>query len=721
MITQITINNVASFSKQTSLSTNKKVNLIYGLNGTGKSTISNYLSNINDPMYADCSISGLDSSCNVCVYNQKFVDNNFYASDELKGIFTLAKQNTEAEKNIATITNSIKSLDAEKTQLSSEKIELEFDKEKLLDSIRNDVWKIKQTYSGGDRVLEYCFDNLKRKENLYTYLLSIPKPDSEPEFTIATLKKEVEAIADDTSKVLDELEMINVNDNNVINNPIWGKIIVGNSNSTLSDVVEKLNNSDWIKIGTRFIDLSTDREQTCPFCQEKTITPNFIKNLKMLFDKSYDEDMARLNQLYAIYSKLLDGLADYEIVPDNKLYSELLKTLKLKQKELHLIYDKNKKIILQKINQPSIIVQPSGIEQLIADMNDIITEINKVIQIFNEKIKNKEKTLTSIKKQFWLLMRWKYTQSIESSNKNITAKGNLIKDCEKKLVEIEDKINNLKTQLKNEQSKTINISEAVDNIKAGLIDLGIDSFTIENYKDNFYKLVRPGKTEKTFATLSEGEKMIISFLYFVEMCKGKMDIANTATKKIVVIDDPISSLSHIYVFNISQLIKNYFTNPNSEYEQVFILTHSLYFFYDLTFMKSDDREEYQNLYRLIKNENGSRIAPMKYAEIQNDYHSYWQVVKDPDQPPALIANCMRNIIEYFFGFVEKYELSSVFQKEPLKDNKYQAFYRYVNRESHSFAQNVFDIKEFDYDAFKEAFKLIFEQTGYDAHYKKMIK
>ncbi|EMM97691.1 AAA domain protein [Leptospira interrogans serovar Zanoni str. LT2156] len=72
--------------------------------------------------------------------------------------------------------------------------------------------------------------------------------------------------------------------------------------------------------------------------------------------------------------------------------------------------------------------------------------------------------------------------------------------------------------------------------------------------------------------------MIISFLYFIELCKGKISTTSIVTKKIIIIDDPISSLSHIYVFNIGQLIKKYFTNPNSDYEQIFILTHSLYFF-----------------------------------------------------------------------------------------------------------------------------------------------
>jgi hypothetical protein len=57
----------------------------------------------------------------------------------------------------------------------------------------------------------------------------------------------------------------------------------------------------------------------------------------------------------------------------------------------------------------------------------------------------------------------------------------------------------------------------------------------------------------------------------------------------------------------------------------------------------------------------------------------------------------------------------------LQGVRHQAFCRYVNRESHSIAQNVFDLKEFDYAAFCEGLRLVFEGTGYAEHYQEMMK
>lgn len=45
----------------------------------------------------------------------------------------------------------------------------------------------------------------------------------------------------------------------------------------------------------------------------------------------------------------------------------------------------------------------------------------------------------------------------------------------------------------------------------------------------------------------------------------------------------------------------------------------------------------------------------------------------------------------------------------------------MNRESHSLGQNIFDFKEFDYASFRDAFRLVFEENGYSAHYFEMMK
>jgi wobble nucleotide-excising tRNase len=278
----------------------------------------------------------------------------------------------------------------------------------------------------------------------------------------------------------------------------------------------------------------------------------------------------------------------------------------------------------------------------------------------------------------------------------------------------------LELRIAETQKSTVNIDVAIRKINSELVNLGIIDFHIKKHDDRLYQLERPNGGTNSFQSLSEGEKMIIALLYFCELCEGNESPDEHPRDRIVVLDDPISSMSHIFVFNVGRLLMSRFFKED-KIKQVFVFTHSLYFFYELTDIKKERREQSQALFRVSKNATGSTVTSMKYEEIQNDYQSYWQIVNDAGTTPAILANCMRNIVEYFFGFVEKKDFNNVFQKPTLSSNKLQAFNRYMNRESHSFGQNVFDLKEFNYQDFHDGLRLVFETCGYGEHYKQMAK
>lgn len=292
----------------------------------------------------------------------------------------------------------------------------------------------------------------------------------------------------------------------------------------------------------------------------------------------------------------------------------------------------------------------------------------------------------------------------------------------KKKEELENQRKQQRTIIAANQKDVVNIDEAITNINNNLQGIGITDFHIVKCEgEDAYRISRAEeREEKVFGTLSEGEKMLISFLYFIETCTGRKAADEPEKKKIIVIDDPISSLSHVHVFNVSCLLRDIFIDKHP-FEQVFILTHSLYFFYEIVYRKEEKRKEFQKLFRIAKNDEGSYVEEMKYFEIRNDYESYWSVVNDPKAPKALMANCMRNILDYFFGFVVRLEFNNIFSIPDLKDVRFTAFNHYMNRESHNGPENISDFKEFDYDAFQEAFRLVFEKNNFGEHYQKMRK
>ncbi|HAI22522.1 TPA: hypothetical protein DCP77_00590 [Candidatus Collierbacteria bacterium] len=726
MITKISLKKVASYGDNPAvLETDKKINLIYGLNGTGKTTLSNFLQNKNATCFSDCSIEGLNAE-KILVYNQKFIGDNFY-EDTQKGIFSLKSENKEAKEKINTAIEEIKKISVQ-VEDNALKTGLKFDLEKKrkdIDDLQNTTeektWEIKTKYSGGDRILEFCLDGkMGSKTVLFDYISKLPKTLSQPSKTVEDLKKEAEATQGTNVITYDEglINKINYDFWKIEEEEIFKEVIIGNDTSQVADLINKLNNSDWVKKGKEFIKEPQKENGVCPFCQQKTISQPLYQEIQSYFDETYQNKITELDKLEKEYWREYQNAKNIE--------EEIFKIdfIKDKETELRLLFKNfidsvsiNWSNISNKIKSPNVVVD---LKSTILDqkaLNDFLETIIEDIKVHNDKVSNKSKTKNQIIKDFWEIMRWDYDQTIASH-----------KTREQKLIgeksDIETKISNYKVAIQEQQNvireaqkEIVNIQDAVDSINSELIFFGLDGFSIVPAGEASYKMQRPNEDITKFETLSEGEKTVISFLYFLELCKGKTKADEVVTEKIVVIDDPISSLSHMYVFNISQLIKKNFFND--EFKQVFVLTHNLYFFHELIHKLKNDN---LSLFRLCRSEF-SQIKTMDRKDIQNEYQSYWQILKDYDEGRAtevILANAMRNILERFFGFIDNQDFNELTQ-ELEKEEKNIFFVRYINRESHSDPINISDAKEIDPQIFKTAFKKIFDDSGYGNHYKKMME
>ncbi|MCY1402133.1 AAA domain protein [compost metagenome] len=718
MITELNIDGVASYKSKSTLSPTNKTSLIYGLNGAGKSTISEFLYNPGATRFAKCSMK-TSHACEILVYNQSFLNDYFYEEDNLKGIFTLSKENKVALQQIEAETKDLeKHLTAqqENSKLAAE-ITTKLEQEKTKASGK--IWEIKTKFSGGDRALEFCLESLKRTELLFQHIIVLPLPENAPGYTVDELKAEASSIEGDGAAPFSTIPVLSAGWLSIEGDSLWSKVIVGSQEGSVAEFIAKAGNSDWVKQGLQYISDDED-SQACPFCQQETIKKNIIDSIRRVFDEAYEKDIKQLEAIKTRYETLTSSLNIQDISSFPLANKELVEAWTIACEALRASIRENILHIGNKIKSPSTPVVLTDTKPTVDLINDLIKSLNEMVGAHNDKLANKKKTKDDIKSRFWTLMRWDYDQTISSYSQSVFE----LKDEASKISQEATKINADVTasngKIANLRKQTVNIEESIENINAGLVEIGIDGFSVVPYGENFYRVSRATDQANAFHSLSEGEKTVISFLYFMELCKGQKTATAVPQAKVVVIDDPISSLSHLYVFNIGQLIKKHFIN-NNLYKQVFVLTHSLYFFYELTHANHNTRAATQHLFRVFKNANGSSVTPMKYEEIQNDYQSYWSIIKDQASPPALIANCMRNIVEYFFNFVQKKDFNNVFQKPALSTDKFTTFYRYMNRESHSLGQNIFDIKEFDYEVFKDGLRLIFEECGYSEHYEAMIK
>lgn len=195
--------------------------------------------------------------------------------------------------------------------------------------------------------------------------------------------------------------------------------------------------------------------------------------------------------------------------------------------------------------------------------------------------------------------------------------------------------------------------------------------------------------------------------------------------KIIVIDDPVSSLSHNFVYEIAMLIqKEIIKKP---FRQVFLLTHNLFFFHEimnLSGLKQEEFEQHYALFRVRKDEY-SKISSIKRNDIRNEYDGYWQVIRDAKADRVcspILPNAMRNVLEHFFSFVQKKDkLSDILTNLGDENNNFRPLLRYISRGSHSDMVNLTDFGDLDAVRFIDIFKEVFVKAEYEDHYNKMIK
>lgn len=152
-------------------------------------------------------------------------------------------------------------------------------------------------------------------------------------------------------------------------------------------------------------------------------------------------------------------------------------------------------------------------------------------------------------------------QTSDSEAQNKQAIENKI---QQQISQIEDK----ERLMKDEEKGALKVNEYLNNF------FGHDFLTLqaleESDKKIRFEIVRNGRKAHH---LSEGECSLIAFCYFMAKLE---DVETKGSKPIIWIDDPISSLDSNHIFFVYSLINSEIISKE-EFEQIFISTHNLDF------------------------------------------------------------------------------------------------------------------------------------------------
>ena len=731
MLEQIEIKKVASYDDTGIQITNlKKVNFIYGANGCGKTTISNFLYRSEDGKFNNCNINWKNTqSLKTLVYNKQFRELNF-GNGKISGIFTLGEATTEEIEVIRIKTEELKVIKADFTLKRETVIKQEEKKLNLETKFKDDTWT--KVYKKHEKDFKEAFVGSQRSELFKNKLLQEYADNKTVILTIAELKEKAKTIFGEVPHSITPINTF-VFDRiiEIENNSIWKKIIVGKADVDIAKFIQKLNLNDWVNQGRNYI----QEETTCPFCQQETITDDFKKQLEDYFDETYLGDLTVIKTLKEEYNSIVDNVINQlnsietnqkdfsKSKLNNHKFSAYLKTL-ISQ------VTTNKEFISNKSKEPSRTVELTSLKEQLDLILELITEANTAVSVHNDIVTNFTIEKNKLIKSIWKCVIEEYKTDIDAFLKSAEGIQKYI-DILKGEVEIKrDAHKILNAEIKTLSKQVTSIQPTIDDINTTLKSYGFHNFEIVPSAENgFYQIQREDGTIAE-STLSEGEITFITFLYYLQLAKGGSSEDDVNSERILVIDDPISSLDSNVLFLVSTLIKEKIKEVRGDIgniRQIILLTHNIYFHKEVSFIDNTSRKgEKPHFWILRKNYKHSSIQPyLEKNPIQSSYELLWREIKEWEKNSGItIQNTMRRIIENYFSILGNRRDDFLIGQFTSKEEKEicRSLLSWANEGSHTMPDDLFiEAPDGTITKYLKVFREIFKHTENAGHYNMMME
>ncbi|WP_201736764.1 ATP-binding protein [Helicobacter pylori] len=716
-ISQISLKKVATFDENgASFKDLNSINFIYGANGSGKTTTSSFL-----------------ESLKIEVYNKQFKEEQLRNS-QVKSIFTLGKKTNENLEKIEIKKESINKENEKKIKNEASLQVLTQKKEKEEKDFADRCWE--KLYKKNEEDFKETLEGFKRKEKFKEKILKEFENDKYNQSEIVgleKLKEKIEIVFGENQTELALLECNLTDFDSIENHSIWEQKIVGSGGVAIADLIKKLSNENWVAWGREYI----KENSICPFCQKETITEEFKKQLESYFDTNYQESTETIKKMKEDYTNKTDEVLerlDKIVETEQKNQQTKLNTESFKRivETLKSKINGNQQKMHDKSKEMSRSFELESTKNEIKEIRDLIDTANQQIANHNEIIKDTKNQKKNCVEQTWKFLVNEFKSDIQEYNKKYCGLEKGINNLEKAISENQEEVKKLENEIKELEKNMVSIKPIVNEINTLLKGYGFTNFGLACTEDEKFYRIQREDDQLVGETLSEGEVTFITFLYYYHLAKGSLKENDISKNKVLVIDDPISSLDSNILFIVSVLVKDLMKEAMEEktnIKQVIILTHNTYFYKEITL--ECDLKRYQGKYSfwIIKKDNNvSKIKDYKENPIKNSYELLWQEVKQAKENNASwvsLQNVMRRIIEYYFrilgGFKHNDSLSECF--ENIEEKRVcNSFISWFNDGSHGISDDLFvQSQDTSIETYLKVFEKIFKETGHEAHYKMMMR
>lgn len=730
MISKIEIKDIATFnSVGVSIDSLKKVNYFYGANGSGKTTISNFLQSPNDEKYANCSIEWEnDLPIEILAFNKTFRDQNFNATSKIAGVFTLGNATIEQKKAIEDKKTKLSEIEKDGKQKKESKEKLEKDKNQRFEDFCKTCWT--QIYKKNESLKEAFRGFLDSKKHFAEKIIEEYKNNQAAVLSIEVIKDKAITLFVAAPSSLSLLNIGDVSFTSIETESLWKKKVIGKSDVEIAPLIQRLNLNDWVNQGRLFIQEDSD---ICPFCQKKTIDETFRKQIEDYFDESFIEDTNKIKVLSSQYITSANNLINtlrsiLEIETKNAKTTLDTTVLKALTDTLEQQYNRNIEIINNKVKEPSRSFDLVSTQEQLQRITALISSANTKIEEHNKLVANFQTEKDNLIAAVWKYLIEENKTVIESFVKKDNGLKKGIDALDNKVKGLREQYRVLKDEIARDNKNATSIQPAVDEINRILRLYSFTNFSIVPTNDNCYQIERENG-EVAQHTLSEGEITFITFLYYMQLVHGGTSAETANENKVLVIDDPISSLDGTILFVVSSLIKEeikLLKSGNSNVKQIVLLTHNIYFHKEVSFIDGKTKENDDTWFWIIrKNDDVSSIQCFgKNNPIRGSYELLWDELKCSDQlSNVTIQNTMRRIYETYFRILGKFSDNEVLEKidNPQDREICRSLLCWINDGSHCIPDDLhIGYQEDNREKYLQVFKLIFQKMGHIEHYNMMM-
>lgn len=706
------------FDSETELELFKKdaLSVIYGRNGSGKTTIANCIGELaksDEEKSVDFSVTSpatisIDKKNSIFIFNEDFVREQVRVEND--GIHTIVMlgEQVELDKQIAKKKEDLTKLEEELNQLNE--IQKKYDDAKeyisplyYFNQIR-DALRTDGGWADIDRDVKGHAVKSRITEDLINALLNLEEPTENYD----TLR----------NRVRDNLNLYRESEDAQELTWIKGLVLLPDSLEQLIELLMKpLDKPKLTEREHRLLALLTQHpehstEETkrmlaenwsfCPMCLreiteiDKATIAQTLTHILNKKAKQYEDLLRTELNKFAIIESSLPVFKGSLNEPELKMAQTALSNL---NQILHRV--------LQKINQRkndiyTSLKEPFSKEECIAYREAVITWVKALdvleecVKRFNDSVNKRNKLSKQIRTENNLLARKQHStllQNFKQAKEKSAKNQELLIDKKEAHESIQSEIRCLKAQ-----KERTDIALDYINHELQYVFYSKRKVTLEP-GEGCYKLKINGKAVKP-KKISVGERNVLGLCYFfAKLFGGKTEATKYSSEYLIVIDDPVSSFDYGNRVGVMSLLRFQFGNilKGNVNSRILVLSHDLHSIFDLLKIRGEviqGKAGDRSFMELTKNKLEIKNFRNEYKKLIECVYSYAVDTNknDPDEILEIgIGNIMRRMLEAFSSFCYNVSFENMLRKEdillsiPETKRSYYGNFMYrltLNTESH---------------------------------------